>query len=85
MPANLLEKYLDFDTWSPEYIETLLFCHEVANEVVLSTDLVNGTTFSPCVDTIDPSYLITLPPPSISKQTMPVPAEIVDVDLLANK
>eukprot|EP00529_Nitzschia_sp_RCC80_P000681 CAMPEP_0113495408 /NCGR_PEP_ID=MMETSP0014_2-20120614/29596_1 /TAXON_ID=2857 /ORGANISM="Nitzschia sp." /LENGTH=888 /DNA_ID=CAMNT_0000389309 /DNA_START=140 /DNA_END=2806 /DNA_ORIENTATION=- /assembly_acc=CAM_ASM_000159 len=87
VPSNLLVKYLDFDLWSTEYIETLLFCHEVAmgeDEPILEDDMVNGTTFMPCVDLIDPSYLVTLPPPTISKQTMPIDAKMVEMDLVAD-
>lgn len=84
MPAGLLEKYFDFDTWTREYMEILLFCHELTDAVILSTDLSNGTTISPCMDLIDPGVVVTTPPPRLSKETMPEAADIVEVDLIAD-
>ncbi|KAL3925179.1 MAG: hypothetical protein SGILL_000587, partial [Bacillariaceae sp.] len=84
IPPDLLAKYFDFDVWSKEYLEVLLFCHELTDSVVLSTDLTNGTELILCLDLIDPVAVITLPPPQLSKETMPVPANIVEVDLVAD-
>jgi transforming growth factor-beta-induced protein len=83
LPVDLLTKYLNTDLWSKEYIEILLFCHEVTSSVILSSSLKNGTQLSPCIDLIDPFLLVTLPPPQLSKATMPVPADIVELDLVA--
>ena len=83
-PSDLISKYLDVEIWSKEYIEVLLFCHELTDAVVLSTDLTNGTDIRPCTDLISPVVTITLPPPMMSKTTMPVPANIVEVDLVAD-
>ncbi|KAG7362743.1 fasciclin domain containing lipoprotein [Nitzschia inconspicua] len=82
-PDGLLEKYFDFDTWTHEYIEVLLYCHELTGALILSTDLVNGT-ISPCMDLIDPVVVVSIPPPTLSKGTMPEPADIVEVDLIAD-
>jgi uncharacterized surface protein with fasciclin (FAS1) repeats len=84
IPPDLLAKYFEFDTWSREYLEVLLLCHELTGTVVLSTDLTNGTEVVLCQDLIDPVAVITLPPPQLSKETMSVPANIVEVDLVAD-
>lgn len=85
LPSNLLEKYFDFEIWTHEFLEILLFCHELTGEIVLSSDLTNGTTkLTPCYDAIDPYVDVTLSPPQLSKVTMPNSANIVDVDLVAD-
>ena len=84
LPSDLLEKYFDFEIWTHEFLEILLFCHELTGETVLSSDLTNGTTkLTPCYDAIDPYVAVTLSPPQLSKVTMPNSANIVDVDLVA--
>jgi len=83
LPLDLLEKYFRFENWTKEYIEILLFCHELTGEVVLSSDLANGTKLIPCYDLIDPYVTVTLSPPQLSKVTMPNSANIVEIDLVA--
>lgn len=83
MPADLLVKYLAFDVWTQEYIRALLSCHDIDDAVVLSSDLTGGTEFATCPDLIHPEFLFTDPPPQIGIETMPVPADIVEFDLVS--
>lgn len=83
MPTDLLEKYFDFDLWTEEYLARLLSCHDIQGSVIFSFQFQNGTQIIPCVDIINPTYTVTTPPPKISASTMPVPANIVEADLLA--
>lgn len=83
VPADLLEKYFDFEAWTGEYIFRLLFCHDIAGSIIFSFQFQNGTKVLPCLDFLDPAFLITTPPLQISKDTMPTPAIITEGDLLA--
>merc|ERR1711957_898976 len=80
MPSDLLTKYFDFDVWTTEYIEKLLYCHAIDGAVVNSANLVDGREFSTCIDVFGPEFTFTSSPPSIEKSTMTSPAKLVEID-----
>jgi uncharacterized surface protein with fasciclin (FAS1) repeats len=81
LPLDLLAKYFDTDLWTTEYILELLSCHDIDGAVILSSNLRSGAEFATCMDILDPEFVFTTPPPQISKSTMPVPANLVQVDV----
>jgi hypothetical protein len=83
LPADLLEKYFDTDLWTTEYVLELLNCHDIEGAVIFLTNVGNGAEFATCIDIFDPEFVLSTPPPQITKSTMPVPANIVTTDLEA--
>lgn len=84
-PSDLLSKYLDTDVWTTGFLSTILSFHDIPG-TVLSEDLVNGTILNPTGTggLLPSSLLLTLPPPILSSDSLPVPANIVEVDLTAD-
>jgi hypothetical protein len=85
IPSDLLNKYLDTSVWGTGFISTILSFHDIPG-TVLSTDLVNGTVINPLGSggLLPNSLLLTLPPPLLSAPSLPSPASIVEVDLIAS-
>jgi len=81
-PSDLLSKYLDIDAWGTRHLDTIL-TYMVIDKALLSTDLEDGAVLKPTQTLIPNDLTVALPPPQLLAPGMPVPANIIEVDHVA--
>jgi hypothetical protein len=58
MPNGLFDKYFDFDVWTDAYVKRALYCLDIDGVILFSFQFQNGTAVLPCLDFVDPAYLV---------------------------
>jgi uncharacterized surface protein with fasciclin (FAS1) repeats len=85
--GDLLDKYTDTSAWGDGFLSSVLLFHVIDGSTVLSTDLEDGAVVIDASSSLIPSDVTVstqVDPPQLSGPSLPIAANIAEVDNVAS-